>query len=84
AGGRDHHPACWTSLFAGGPIRGGQAVGASDATGSAPADRPVTPAEIAATVYHGLGIPPDTELPGPQSRPLRLVDHGVEPIGELF
>jgi hypothetical protein len=84
AGGRDHHPACWTVLFAGGPIKGGQAVGASDETGYAPKDRPVTPAEIAATVYHGLGIDLETELPGPQSRPLRIVDHGVEPITELF
>jgi len=84
AGGRDHHPACWTSLMAGGPIQGGRVVGASDETGYAPKDRPVTTAEIAATVFHGLGISLDTELPGPQGRPLRIVDHGVEPIGELF
>jgi Protein of unknown function (DUF1501) len=84
AGGRDHHPACWTALFAGGSIKGGQAVGASDEIGYAPKDRPVTPAEIAATVYHGLGIDLATELPGPQGRPMRLVDHGVEPISELF
>ena len=84
AGGRDHHPACWTVLFAGGPIQGGRVVGASDEIGYAPKDRPVTTAEIAATVYHGLGIDLATELPGPQSRPLRLVDHGVEPIEELF
>jgi hypothetical protein len=84
AGGRDHHPACWTTLFAGGPIQGGRVVGASDETGYAPKDRPVTPAEIAATVYHGLGISLDTELPGPQGRPMPIVDHGVEPITELF
>lgn len=84
AGGRDHHPACWTVLFAGGPIKGGQAVGASDDTGYSPRDRPVSSAEIAATVYQGLGISLDTELPGPQSRPLRIVDHGVDPISELF
>ena len=59
-------------------------VGASDEIGYAPKDRPVTPAEIAATVYHGLGIDLGTELPGPQGRPIRLVDHGVEPISELF
>jgi hypothetical protein len=84
AGGRDHHPACWTVLFAGGPIKGGQVVGASDEIGYAPKDRPVTTAEIAATVYQGLAIDPATELPGPQGRPLRLVDHGVAPILELF
>lgn len=84
AGGRDHHPGCWTALFAGGPFQGGRVVGASDATASAPGERPVTPAEVAATVYHGLGIGLETELPGPQGRPLRIVDAGVEPIGELF
>ncbi len=84
AGGRDHHPGCWTAVFSGGPIRGGQAVGASDEIASAPKDRPVSTAEVAATIFHGLGIDLATELPGPQGRPLRLVDHGVEPIGELF
>jgi hypothetical protein len=84
AGGRDHHPACWTVLFAGGSIQGGRVVGISDETGYAPKDRPVSTAEIAATVYQGLGIDLAVELPGPQSRPLRLVDHGVEPIQELF
>jgi hypothetical protein len=84
AGGRDHHPACWTILLAGGPIRGGRVVGASDETAYAPRDRPVTTAEVAATVYQGLGISLDTELPGPQGRPIRLVDHGIEPIHELF
>ena len=84
AGGRDHHPGCWTVLMAGGPIQGGRVVGASDEIGSAPKDRPVSTAEIAATVYKGLGISLDTELPGPQSRPIRVVDHGVEPVEELF
>jgi hypothetical protein len=84
AGGRDHHPACWTVLFAGGAFQGGRVVGASDEIGYAPKDRPVTTAEIAATVYQGLGIDLDTELPGPQGRPILVVDPGVEPIQELF
>ncbi len=84
AGGRDHHPGCWTVLFAGGPIAGGRVVGTSDEIGYAPRDRPVSTAEIAATVYHGLGISLDTELAGPEGIPMRLVDHGVEPILELF
>jgi hypothetical protein len=46
-------------------------------------DRPVTPAEIAATVYQGLGLSLDAELPGPAGCPVRLVDPGVEPIPEL-
>jgi hypothetical protein len=84
AGGRDHWPQCWTMVFAGGGVRGGQAVGESDDIGAAPRTRPVSPAEVAATIYHGLGIPLDTELPGASGRPIRLVDHGVEPIHELF
>jgi hypothetical protein len=84
AGGRDHHPGCWSALFAGGPVRGGQAVGESDEIGHEPKSRPVSTAEIAATVYRALGIPADTELIGPQNRPLRIVDHGVEAIEELF
>jgi hypothetical protein len=84
AGGRDHWPQCWSIMMAGGGIKGGQAVGESDEIGAAPKSRPVTPGEVAATIYHALGIRLDTELPGPQSRPIRLVDHGVEPIQELF
>ncbi len=84
AGGRDHHPGAWTSLMAGGPLKGGRVVGVTDEIGYAPKDRPVSTAEIAATVYHGLGIPLETEMIGPQSRPLRIVDHGVEPLRELF
>jgi hypothetical protein len=84
AGGRDHHPGCWTVLMAGGPIKGGRVVGASDEIGFAPKDRPVTTGEIAATIFQGLGISLDTELPGPQNRPLRIVDHGVDAIQELF
>jgi uncharacterized protein DUF1501 len=84
AGGRDHWPQCWTVLIGGGGIKGGQAIGASDEIGGAPKDRPTTPGEIAATVFHGLGIDPTTELPGAGGRPIPLVDRGTEPIKELF
>jgi len=84
AGGRDHWPQCWTVVLGGGGIKGGQVVGASDEIGAYPKDRPVTPGEIAATVYSVLGINPELEIPGPQGRPIRLVDHGVEPIRELL
>lgn len=84
AGGRDHWPQCWTVSMAGGGIKGGQTVGASDEIGAYPRDRPIPAGAIAATVMHGLGIKLDTELPGPQGRPIRAADHGVEPIRELF
>jgi hypothetical protein len=83
AGGRDHWPQCWTVLFAGGGVKGGNVVGASDEMGGYPKDRPTTPAEVAATVYHALGISIGQELMN-QTRPIRLVDHGVDPIRELF
>jgi hypothetical protein len=78
-GGRDHWPGCWTALLAGGGVRGGQVVGASDALGAEPADRPVTPADLAATVYCALGLDPRTRLPG---QDLPLADGNV--VGELF
>jgi hypothetical protein len=70
--------------MAGGGIQGGQVIGASDAIGGEPKDRPVSPAEIAATVFYGLGIDLETELPGAQGRPIPIVDRGNEPIHELF
>ncbi|MBI3664637.1 MAG: DUF1501 domain-containing protein [Acidobacteria bacterium] len=84
AGGRDHWPGVWSILFAGGGVVGGRVVGSSDEIGAQPKDRPTTPAEVVATVYHALGVPLDTELPGLQGRPTRVVDHGVEPVLELF
>ncbi len=59
-GGRDHWPGVWSILFAGGGIRGGQIIGSSDALGGEPRDRPVSPAEVAATIYHACGIPRGT------------------------
>jgi hypothetical protein len=81
-GGRDHWPGVWSILFAGGGVKGGQVVGASDRIASEPRDRPVTPAEVAATVYHALGIDPKTRLPGPEGRPMPLTE--AEPVHELF
>src|SRR5262245_28349958 len=81
-GGRDHWPGCWSVLFAGAGVRGGQVVGASDKTGAEPKDRPVTPEEVAATVYRGLGVDLDTRLPGPEGRPMRVTE--AEPVEELF
>ena len=81
-GGRDHWPGVWSVLFAGAGVRGGQVVGASDATGAEPRDRPVAPAEVAATVYRGLGVDPETRLPGPDGRPTPVAD--ARPVEELF
>ncbi len=84
AGGRDHHPGVWSMLIGGGPIKGGRVVGESDELGYIPKTRPVTPGEVAATIAHGLGLEIHKELPGPQNRPIPIVDFGVKPISELF
>ena len=70
--------------MAGGGIKGGQVIGASDEIGASPKDRPTTPGQIAATVFRGLGIDIGTELPGGGGRPIPLVDRGTEPIKELY
>jgi uncharacterized protein (DUF1501 family) len=84
AGGRDHWPGVWTVGFAGGGVKGGRVVGKSDEIGGYPAERPVAPANVVATIYHSLGLDLETELPGPQGRPFPLIDRGFEPIKELF
>jgi Protein of unknown function (DUF1501) len=84
AGGRDHWPSCWTSIFAGGGIRGGQVVGASDEIGAAPKDRPVTPSEIAATVYHLMGLDLEMFLPAQLGRIVPLVDNNARPVREML
>lgn len=84
AGGRDHWPQAWSVLMAGGGVQGGRVIGATDSIGAYPVDRPVTPAQLIATVYHSLGVNLDTELPSPGTRPVPVVDYGTEPVLELF
>jgi len=84
AGGRDHHPGVWSILMGGGPIQGGQVIGESDELGYIPKTRPVTPGEVAATIFKALGLDPHKELPGPQGRPIPLADFSLQPIKELF
>jgi len=81
-GGRDHWAGCWSAMMAGGGVQGGRVIGASDATGSEPADRPVTPQEFVATIYHALGISPDATIPGPSGSPVAV--YPGRPILELF
>lgn len=84
AGGRDHWPQCFTVSFAGGGVKGGQAIGKSDPIGGFPAERPVDPGDLVATIFHSLGLDHQSHLPGPSGRPFPLVDFGKEPIRELF
>lgn len=84
AGGRDHWPQCFTTYFAGGGIQGGRVVGASDPVGGVPADRPVAPGDLIATIFHSMGLDLESHLPGPAGRPFPLVDFGHREIQELF
>lgn len=80
--GRDHWGACQSILMAGGGVAGGQVYGASDAQGAYPKDRPMSPADLLATMYHALGLPPETEIRDRQNRPYRLCDG--TPVTALF
>jgi hypothetical protein len=84
AGGRDHWPQCWSSYFAGGGVQGGRVIGRSDPIGGYPAERPVAPNEVVATIFKSLGLDLESHLPGPAGRPFPLVDFGTRPVDELF
>ncbi|QJW94314.1 DUF1501 domain-containing protein [Frigoriglobus tundricola] len=81
-GGRDHWAGCWTALVAGGGVKGGRVIGRSDRTGSEPADRPVTPQELVASIFHALGVAPDATIPGPDGAPVAV--YPGAPVAELF
>ena len=69
-GGRDHWPGVWTAVFAGGGVKGGRVIGASDAIASEPKSRPVHASDIPATIFHALGIGADATIPGPDGNPV--------------
>ena len=83
--GRDHWPQVSFALLAGGDMRHGQVIGATDRLGGEPTERPVRFGELFATMYHHLGIDVEsatvTDLFG---RPQYLVDDGCHPLPELI
>jgi hypothetical protein len=82
-GGRDHWPNVFSVALAGGGIRGGQVFGSSDALGEYPKDDPVTPSDLAATIYTLLGIDPSHELHTSDGRPVRVAPDGAKVIRQL-
>jgi Protein of unknown function (DUF1501) len=80
--GRDHWPQAGFALMAGGGLQTGQVVGSTDARGEAPKGRAYTPQNVLATLYHVLGIDPETTLPDHQGRPVYLLDDR-EKVAEL-
>lgn len=82
-GGRDHYSKGWPVVLAGGGVRGGQVIGATDADGLDVTDRPVGIADLCRTFCRVLDIDPDQEYITPDGRPIRLVDGGTV-VEELF
>ena len=81
--GRDHWPSAFSIMLAGGGLKRGAVVGATDKIGAYVTDRPVTPPDMAATVLSALGIKPDTVLHTPLGRPVEAASGG-KPVTELF
>jgi hypothetical protein len=67
--GRDHWSFCYSILMAGGGVRGGQVYGSSDRSAAYPSTNPVSPADVAATIYHCLGVDPRAHVTDQQGRP---------------
>jgi hypothetical protein len=82
AGGRDHWPDCYSLVLAGGGVRGGVVYGASDKLGAYPATDPVSPGDLAATLFWRFGLDPAAEVRDLAGRPYRLADG--EPLRRLF
>ncbi|MDX1968744.1 MAG: DUF1501 domain-containing protein, partial [Planctomycetaceae bacterium] len=82
--GRDHWPQVGGGLIAGGGMRGGQVIGATDRLGAAVADRPIHFAEVFATLYRNLGVDiHNMKLPDLSGRPQYVVDSQFQPLPEV-
>ncbi len=79
---RDHWPKCYTALLAGGGTQGGAVYGESDRYGAVPDRDPVTTGDLAATMYHALGIDPATEIRDNFNRPLPIANG--RPVTDIF
>jgi hypothetical protein len=82
--GRDHFPNAWSTVLAGGGIRGGQVIGRTSADGARVEERPVSVPDLLATVCGALGIDPLKQNQSNVGRPIRIVDKAAKPIQELL
>jgi uncharacterized protein (DUF1501 family) len=83
-GGRDHYARAWSTVLAGGGIKGGQVIGKTDRQGAAVVERPISVLDFMATVCRVLGIDYEKKIDTPAGRPIRIVDRGARVIEELF
>jgi hypothetical protein len=81
--GRNHWPFVMSMAMAGGGLRHGQVIGATEKDGGAIKDRPVTPGDLAATIYHHMGVPLDATYSDTLGRPHYIVENG-QPLRELL
>jgi uncharacterized protein (DUF1501 family) len=81
--GRDHHPAAYSCVLAGGPIKGGQVYGQTDGDAFRVEMDGVTPEDFNATIAFAMGIPHDQEIHSPDGRPFTLGNKG-KPLAQLF
>jgi Protein of unknown function (DUF1501) len=81
--GRNHWPVVMSMCLAGGGYRHGQVIGASESDGGHIADRPITPGDLAATIYRHMDVPLNTTYEDERGRPRLAVQNGGQPIGEL-
>ena len=72
--GREHWAQAYSIVLAGAGIPGGRLYGASDKIGAYPADHPVTPAQLVATIFHALGVDPTSQVPTLEQRPWQICD----------
>ena len=82
--GRDHFPAAWSAVLAGGGIKGGQAIGDTGPDGMTVKDRPIAVPDLLATVCRTLGIDPSTQNVSDVGRPIRVVDPKAKAIEEVL
>ncbi len=82
-GGRDHWAKAGSLLFAGAGVRGGNVIGATDKQGGFVTKRPVSPGDVAYTIYSALGIDPHSQLITPDGRPIEITEKG-DVIHELY
>jgi hypothetical protein len=81
--GRDHYPNAWTTVLAGGGLKGGQVVGKTSRDGTTVEERPVPVADFLATICLALGIDPRKQNMSNVGRPIRVADPAAEPIREV-
>jgi hypothetical protein len=81
--GRDHYPLAYSTVFAGGGVKGGFTYGSTDKDGRRVADKQVTPLDFQATIGHAMGLPVDEVVMSPSNRPFTVGDKG-SPVLDIF